>query len=280
MLVPALKAWHQSQGSPASGAAFPARRGGRARQHKVAKQSYAEKLRNALWAAGIVRPTPGYDPEHPDRALCLIQSGSTERRPLDFHSFRRAYNTALAMAGVNVQVSMKLAGHRNPTTHMRYVLLAVTLTTPAAALPQLTGTQKTGDPPPPLPPSTADIAPAEEITADLRTVQAACMPELPPANDTDKNYGINSAPPTGVEPVTFGLGNQPAERIQQKTSLSGDSDLPEAPALSAELHTPGQLLFAKTRARAADAALTAYLRELATGYAEALTLQVSEGGQS
>jgi hypothetical protein len=119
------------------------------------------------------------------------------------------------MAGVNVQVSMKLAGHRNPTTHMRYVLLAETLTTPAAALPQLTGTQNTGDAPPPLPPSTANIAPAEEIPADLRTVQAACVPELPPANDTDKNSGINSAPPTGVEPVTFGLGNH-TQKVQQE----------------------------------------------------------------
>jgi hypothetical protein len=206
VLLPALKAWHESQGSPASGAVFPARRGNRAGQHKIGKQSYAEKLRNALWAAGIVRPMPGYDPEHPDRTLCLIQSGSTERRPLDFHSFRRAYNTALATAGVNVQVSMKLAGHRNASTHMRYVLLAETLTTPAAALPQLIGTKSNGDALPALPPSTVNIAPAEEIPADLRTVQAARMPELSPANDTDKKSGINSAPPTGVEPVTFGLG--------------------------------------------------------------------------
>jgi integrase len=70
------------------------------------------------------------------RALCLIQTGSSERRPLDFHSFRRAFNTALADAGVNVQAAMRLAGHRSADTHMRYVLIAEVLHTPLAAMPK------------------------------------------------------------------------------------------------------------------------------------------------
>jgi hypothetical protein len=58
--------------------------------------------------------------------------------PLDFHSFRRAFNTALAAAGVNVQKAMKLAGHSNAATHMRYVMQTPDMRTiPTAALPNL-----------------------------------------------------------------------------------------------------------------------------------------------
>jgi hypothetical protein len=44
-------------------------------------------------------PLPGYHDattaaEH--RARCLIQAGSDQYLPLDFHSFRRAYNTGPA----------------------------------------------------------------------------------------------------------------------------------------------------------------------------------------
>ena len=180
VLVPALKAWHERKDPPpTTGPVFPSRRGDRAGERKTGKHSYAQALRDALWAAKIYRPLPGFNPAEPDRKLCALQSASVGHKPLDFHSFRRAYNTALATAGVNVQVSMKLAGHRNPATHMRYVLLSETLTTPAAALPRLNG-----------------------------TVKAAALPEPPPSNDTDNKFGINSAPPTGVEPATFGLGNR------------------------------------------------------------------------
>ena len=75
--------------------------------------------------------------EQKARALCLIQAGSAELRPLDFHSFRRAFNTGLAAAGVNVQMAMRLAGHRNAATHMRYVQLTEALEAPALALPSL-----------------------------------------------------------------------------------------------------------------------------------------------
>jgi hypothetical protein len=85
-------------------------------------------------------PAPGYEQAIADaerRKLCLIQSGSTELRPLDFHSFRRAYNTALADANVNMQTAMRLAGHRNAFTHMRYVMRTARLAAPTAALPTL-----------------------------------------------------------------------------------------------------------------------------------------------
>ena len=58
--------------------------------------------------------------------------------PVDFHSFRRAFNTALAEAGVNVQQAMHLAGHSDPHVHARYVMRTAAMrTVPAAALPKL-----------------------------------------------------------------------------------------------------------------------------------------------
>jgi hypothetical protein len=59
-------------------------------------------------------------------------------RRVDFHSFRRAYNTALAGAGVNVQTAMGLASHSDPKTHMRYVMAAeAARPVPLAALPTI-----------------------------------------------------------------------------------------------------------------------------------------------
>jgi len=42
--------------------------------------------------------------------------------PVDFHSFRRAFNTTLATAGMNVQQAMHLAHHSDEKVHMRYVM--------------------------------------------------------------------------------------------------------------------------------------------------------------
>jgi hypothetical protein len=59
-------------------------------------------------------------------------------RPVDFHSFRRAFNTALARADVNVQKAMALAAHSDVKTHMRYVMKTKAMRTiPEAALPTL-----------------------------------------------------------------------------------------------------------------------------------------------
>jgi len=58
--------------------------------------------------------------------------------PVDFQSFRRAFNTALAEAGVNVQRAMALAAHSDSKTHMRYVMNTIAMRTiPAGALPRL-----------------------------------------------------------------------------------------------------------------------------------------------
>jgi hypothetical protein len=42
--------------------------------------------------------------------------------PVDFHSFRRAFASALAEAGVNVQQARHLFGHTSPLVQQRYVM--------------------------------------------------------------------------------------------------------------------------------------------------------------
>ena len=58
---------------------------------------------------------------------------------VDFHSFRRAFSTGLAEAGVNAQQAMLLAGHADTRAHSLYVMETEKLARiPEAALPQLT----------------------------------------------------------------------------------------------------------------------------------------------
>jgi integrase len=123
VLVAYLRPWWERLGRPRRGPVFPDRSGG---HH--GKRSWARELRAALWMAEIRRTD--------DRKTCPLQVDRPESRRADFHSFRRAYNTALAAAGVNVQQAMALAGHSSPSTHMRYVLLATALEAPEAALPR------------------------------------------------------------------------------------------------------------------------------------------------
>jgi hypothetical protein len=76
------------------------------------------------------------DAERVLKHFCLIQSGDDESKACDFHSFRRSYVTGLARANVNMQLAMALAGHRNASTHTRYMRLVECLEAPEAALPQ------------------------------------------------------------------------------------------------------------------------------------------------
>jgi hypothetical protein len=58
--------------------------------------------------------------------------------PVDFHSFRRAFNTALAEAGVDVQRAMQLAARSDPRVHARYVMRTAAMREiPSEALPSL-----------------------------------------------------------------------------------------------------------------------------------------------
>ena len=57
-------------------------------------------------------------------------------KPVDFHSFRRAFKQALAGAGVEMQTAMALSGASSPKAHQRYLAnTAKARQLPAAALP-------------------------------------------------------------------------------------------------------------------------------------------------
>ena len=146
--------WERA-GEPERGPVFPARVGKRAGQAKRPANSYADRLRRDLFRAGVCRlppvqvpaPKPGQrtdlgkaaggtklaaDPRDP----LYFETATT--LPVDFHSFRRAFNTALAEAGVNVQHAMHLASHADAKVHSRYVMSTRAMrTVPNAALPRL-----------------------------------------------------------------------------------------------------------------------------------------------
>jgi integrase len=145
VLAPFLRAWWERQGKPEAGPVFPARRGRRAGGFRLGRgASYAEPLRRDLLRAGVVRLPPVKDESdpkgerlRPNPADPLYFETATTL-PVDFHSFRRAFNTALAEAGVNVQHAMHLAGHSDPHVHARYVMRTAAMRTiPVAALPRL-----------------------------------------------------------------------------------------------------------------------------------------------
>ena len=169
LLRPPLRAWWDRWGRPSSGPVFPIMRGKRAGERQ-GKRSHVREFRRGLWAAGVHRPLQGFlealgelraaeaaveparalgrrawweakrarrQAEERAKELDSVQSDTERTRAVDFHSLRRAYATALAAAGVNVQQAMALAGHRDARTHARYVELAQAgpLEIPERALP-------------------------------------------------------------------------------------------------------------------------------------------------
>lgn len=61
-------------------------------------------------------------------------------RPVDFHSWGRAFVQALADVGVNAQLAQKLAGHASLSAHERYLrTTSKTLALPSGAVPELGG---------------------------------------------------------------------------------------------------------------------------------------------
>jgi integrase len=133
LVVPALvraylQVWHEQQRQlgelepPASGPVFPVRRGDNAGKAKRSNIGYALRLRRELWKAGLRRHEL-----HHETATTL---------PVDFHSTRRAYATALARVGANEQTAMALTGHSDSKVHRRY-LEGLIVEVPAEAVPVL-----------------------------------------------------------------------------------------------------------------------------------------------
>ena len=155
VLSPFLRAWWERAGKPESGPVFPVRIGKRAGEARRLSNSYAKRLRRELFRAGVYRtppievpatkpgartdlgkPAEGTKPAPNPRDPIYYETAST--LPVDFHSFRRAFSTALAEAGVNVQHAMHLASHSDPRVHARYVMRTAAMRAiPDAALPVL-----------------------------------------------------------------------------------------------------------------------------------------------
>ncbi len=147
VLAPFLRAWWDRAGRPVAGPVFPVRRGKRRGQARR-PASFAKALRRALKRAlGVAT----FDPDKGERGRWVERDASTytarERelftetattRPVDFHSFRRAFSTALAESGVNAQHAAHLTGHADGRTHARYVMHTQAMREiPASALPAL-----------------------------------------------------------------------------------------------------------------------------------------------
>jgi hypothetical protein len=75
-------------------------------------------------------------PLTPRERILLEETDFT--RPVDFHSWRRAFNQALADAGVNAQTAKALAGHASMQAHEKYLQNSQkTRTIPIEALPKI-----------------------------------------------------------------------------------------------------------------------------------------------
>jgi len=70
-----------------------------------------------------------------------LSTDAQRTRPVDFHSFRRAFKQGLAEADVDIQRAMKLSGATDMVTHARYLAnTGKPAQIPADALPQLSMT--------------------------------------------------------------------------------------------------------------------------------------------
>jgi integrase len=153
MLRPILNDWWHRAGKPSEGFLFPVRRGKRAGEQKRAGSPAAALRRDLVRAFGIERPVavpftrsngrpdvvlrwaPARDMTPREREL-LTETEFT--RPVEFHSFRRAFKQGLADAGVELQTAMTLSGASDAKTHRRYLAnTAKARQIPAAALPLL-----------------------------------------------------------------------------------------------------------------------------------------------
>jgi integrase len=153
MLRPILRDWWERHGRPSAGFVFPARKGDKA-GGKKGRSSIAAALRRDLRRAlGVDVPVrveyvrsngrkgTRFD-WHASRELTpreveLFQE--TEfTKPVDFHSFRRAFKQALADAGVEMQTAMALSGASDAKAHQRYLANTAKMRRlPEAALPNL-----------------------------------------------------------------------------------------------------------------------------------------------
>lgn len=102
-----------------------------------------ERAQVAPHAAGCTKGDDGWTCASGCRLNELLH-GNAYRKPVDFHSWRRAYNQALADANVNAQQAQALAGHSTLEAHQRYLQNTAKMRAiPLAALPKVLVTART-----------------------------------------------------------------------------------------------------------------------------------------
>lgn len=136
VLRPILRDWWERHGRPSEGPVFPVVKGARAGQEKGKNNAAASLRKDLRRAFGIevselvvILKKDG----RPDRKITWRRArmmtpreielfeGSEFNKPVDFHSFRRAYKQALAEAGLDIQKSMHLSGATDVKAHQRYL---------------------------------------------------------------------------------------------------------------------------------------------------------------
>jgi integrase len=123
-LAAMMRALWDATGQPSSGTIFPALQGKNKGKVRRYGSSLAVRLRAWLLVAGVDRHELHHETAH--------------TKPVDFHSFRRAFATALADTGVNEQKAMRLTGHSSGDVHRRYVMETEDMKQiPERAVPQL-----------------------------------------------------------------------------------------------------------------------------------------------
>jgi integrase len=243
VVAQALRARWEAASRPEAGPVFPVQRGPRAGAMRATRGiSFAKRLRRDLFAAGVSRVQPAVDPNgtavpNPSDPL-FFETATT--LPVDFHSCRRAFSTALAEAGVNVQTAMRLSAHSDEKVHMRYVgRTAAMRQIPEAAVPKL---------------------PAGLFDS------ARSVPNADPPDSRSPGF---AAPPRRLERPTNGLGIERTPTIEPNSPATlATGDRLADPSL-AGIGAPCRITV-PIRARAADAAIGAYLTVLADAMADDL----------
>jgi len=232
LLRPYVRRWWKEWGEPSTGHVFPVLTGDDVGAGKRQGTSHAKALRRDLQRAfewAHANTTTGVPTPESPRWRELFSDAEPYTKPVDFHSWRRAFVQGLADAGVGAQEAAALAGHSTLEAHMRYLLnTTIKRGMPDAAMPKL-----------------APLA-----------FRPAAMDDLP-SEGTDSEEGNRSdslARPEGFEPPTFGSevrgaretrvstrgiesdeGSlntpQPADSVHKGDENSGDRRAYEAPAI-------------------------------------------------
>ena len=212
-LRPILEDWWMRAGKPTSGLVFPRRKGFApgedAREAARKHSSHAEAFRRDLARAFGLEVLKLVETKRSNgRKLARWRWVAAEREmtarertlleeteytlPVDFHSWRRAFNQALAEAGVNAQQAQALAGHASMAAHERYLRNTEKMRTlPAGALPNM-------------------LIPTPGVSASSVLKLAS--------GDHESAVGV-----AGFEPATAGTQSRPSTRLRYtpKVLLAG-----------------------------------------------------------